>query len=220
MRQGRAEQPLSARGSRGQRTLRIRAVLLIAAALLCVAPAASASAAALTPERFAKLDAVYTAAVALDSRRIPVSALTTIERACAGLRVADAFERPLRAECLTGVAIVRTSAALDACRTPRTCLRASKAMRTALTAQIAASRLGNYAVDAVVPKGPCRSVLHVSARQLRGLERFRSALKLLERADTEADLRRALKRIESIDTGEDEDSTAAKERRAFRRACG
>lgn len=70
----------------------------------------------------------------------------------------------------------------------------------------------------MVPKGARRTQLHVTAEDLRGAEKLRSGLRLIERARSQADLRRALKRIAS--SSDDEPTTAAQDRKVFRAACG
>lgn len=185
-----------------------------------VAPAA-AQGAALSPQRFAALDAVYTAALGLDRDEIPASTLTGLTEACRGLDTSDAFQRELRPACLADVGLVKASAAFTACRTPARCRAASRSLRSALTSSIDGARRANYAVDAIVPKGACRALLHTSAAELRDAERLRAALRILRSADSEADLRRALRLIDRIDGGDDDDDdSATKERAAFRRACG
>ena len=197
---------------------------LFAAAVAATVALLSASAAlashALTPERYAALDAAYTALIPLEKDRVPASALAAAQQACNRLGQADALLGPLRRECSTVVDIVRRTITWTRCVSAKGCRRASVRLRRALSNYVRHAQSANRAVDAVVPDPACRLALRTSAHDIRQIKRIPSALRALERAlrtGSRADLRRAERRIDAIDEFE---LTARQERDRFRGACG
>ena len=192
----------------------------VAAALFMVSASPALGAHALTPERYAALDAVYTALVPLDRDRVPASALTAARRACDRLDRVDPLLGPLRGECFAVVRGVRATERFARCTTRRSCRRATAGLRRAITSYLAHAVSANRAIDASVPDRACRSALRVSARELDAVRLLRSALRALERALTSgsrADLRRAERRLSAI---YDPGLSFKQERDRFRSACG
>lgn len=175
---------------------------------------------ALSPERYAALDAAYTAMIPLDRDVVKKSALATAQRACERLDTSDALLGPMRRQCLAVVTLVRRAERFARCRTRRGCRRATAGLRRAFTSYISVTEPANRAIDASVADFSCRFALRTPAEHLRGAKRMRSALRAVERAfrtGSGADLRRAERRLASI---EDPSPSARQERTRFRSACG
>lgn len=189
--------------------------------LLMMSASAALGAHALSPERYAAVDAVYAALVPLDRDRVPASALTAAKLACDRLAPADPLLGPLRGGCFAVVRGVRATERFARCTTPRSCRRASAGLRKAITSYLAHTKSANRAIDASVADPACRSALRESARELAAVRRFRSALRALERAlmtGSRADVRRAERRLGAID--DSGLSSFKQERDRFRGACG
>ena len=175
---------------------------------------------ALGIERYAALEAAYTALAPLDSESVRASDDRTARRACDRLDPVDPLLGRFRAACL---AIVRIPPALDRigrCRTAAACLRASAALRAAITRYLVRARSANQAIDASVTDLGCRLALRTSPQELRSAERLRSVLRAAERAlrtGSSEGLRRADQRFDAIDHF----GPRLKQQRArFRGSCG
>ena len=194
----------------------------IAAAVGLLSASAALASHALTPERYAALDAAYTALIPLDKDRVPASALAGARQACNRLDQADALLGPWRRECSTLVGAVRRSNTWTRCFLGgKGCARAGVRLRRALSSYVRHARLTNRAVDAVVADPACQLALRTSAHEIRQIKRLASAFRALDRAlktGSRADLRRAERRIDAID--ESGLPTARQERDRFRSACG
>ncbi len=192
----------------------------LATVLLMLSASLAHGSHALSPERYAALDAVYTALVPLDGDPVPASALTAARRACSRLDRADALLGPLRGECFAVVRAIRATERFADCSTRRSCSRASAGLRKAITRYLSHARSANRAIDVSVRDPACRLALRVSASELKAVKRLRSALRAVERAlrtGSNADVRRAERRLDAID---DPSLSAKQERERFRRECG
>ena len=191
----------------------------VAMFVLMVAASGALASHALSPARYATLDAAYTALIPLDKDRVSASALAAAKAACNGLDRFDPLLAPLRDQCYALVRIVKAAQRYERCRTQIGCQRAAAGMRKALNIYIASARRGNRAVDLFVSDPACRSALRTSAKDLRDARRLASAFRLLERALTTSS-RPALRRAERlIDALDDSGPSARHERDRFRAAC-
>ena len=185
--------------------------------LLCASSALAAS--ALSPQRYASLDAAYTAMIPLDRDRVPRFALAAAQRACNRLDRADPLLAALRVTCLDVVRTVSRGERFARCRGREGCRRATATVRKAVSRFVRDARLANRAIDASVTDQSCRLALRTSARELNETRQLVSALHRLERAlkrGSRAEIRRAERRLSSTDPGR----SARQERQRFRRSCG
>lgn len=173
----------------------------------------------LTPERYAPIDAVYTAGIGLSSRRVTKAKIGAATAACEGLSADDALLGPLRKSCSATVAASTTSLAFGRCASPEACRRDSAQLREALTAVVATSRTANRAIRASVTDRECRAQLRTTAAELQAARRTIAGLRTLElalRTGSSRDLERANDRLSAVGT---EKVSATRERRRFRAAC-
>ena len=196
------------------------ATAVVAAVALSLGASTALGSHALSSERYAALDAAYTALTPLDRESVRASDVKAAQRACERLDRADALLGPFRGGCL---AIVRLPAALDRvgrCRSATGCIRASARLRAAITRYLARARSANRAIDAAVTDPACRLALRTSAQELRGAARLRSVLRAAERAlrtGSREGLRGADRRLRAIDHV----GPSVKQQRArFRGNCG
>ena len=196
----------------------VAAVAAMVAVMLAASPALGAH--ALTPERFAALDAVYTAQIPIDRVPTSASALAAFRRTCEGLHRADALLGPLRTLCFDTVRIARATALFARCGSRSGCVREAVGLRRTIPKLIADARSANRAIDATVAEPACRLALRTPAKDLADARRLASALRLVERAlktGSRADYRRADKRLDALD---DSGISAKQDRARFRNACG
>ncbi len=201
------------------RSFRATVATLLGAGALLGLLAGPAAAAALRSERYAPIDAVYTALVVLDRPNPSSSALAAAERACKRLDADDALLGPMRRSCAATVRAFRDTRRLETCRSIGACVPLIFRLRTTIGAVMRQARAANRAIDATVADAACRRALRSTAKELRDAERVHSALGQLARAlkaGSEAGAQQAAKRLKSIRPA----STAAQKRTRFRRACG
>ncbi len=208
-----------ARGVRRASGFSAGAVVVMATLTFAASPAQGSH--ALTPERYAAIDAVYTALVAVKGGRVSGPALTAARRACNGLRRGDALLGPLRGHCFASVSVLRELRRFGrrCMSSPTACLRGTVRLRKAFTRALIHARRANRAIDAVVADRACREAMRTPAKELRSTRRFAAALRALERAaktESRADFRRVGKLLQGIGYS---GLTPEQERDRFRSAC-
>jgi hypothetical protein len=206
------------------RTYRAVRLILAAAAFAIAAPAAGADAQApgsLSAPRFAAFDSVYSALVALEDAPT-ASSTVDVRRVCNALNRSDVLLAITRRTCLTSLKVLSASEAFAACETRRSCRAAVRRLRIAFSETLLHTRRSNRIVAAEVAPGPCRTELTASRSLLRALERFRDALRLLERGlatGNGATVRRAEGRLLAGSIELAQQPTARDAQQAFRSGC-
>ena len=204
-------------------TARVPRLWIVCAALLLtavLAPPASAQT-PLTAERFALLDDVYTATIALADRP-SAKDFSAARAACRALDSADALLGPLRKACTAGIKMVKPIDEFARCRTALGCLRSARRARIALNDGIRTARAANAAIDAAMLVGACRRELRASKAELRVLERMRSLLRLVQETLVTGSptlARRVRREADAVDRLAAKQPSPARERKLFRAAC-
>jgi len=195
------------------RSLAVALALVLATALAAPAQAASDR---LTPERFAALDAAYSALVSYfqtADRGAFVAACNTLDRA-------DPLLAINRSECLLVADFIPTFFAYVACKTRPGCLRVTGRLAGLVAQGISLDRRLNRIVRREVAPGACRNVLRASASDVADNKRLLAALRALQRAlrcnDTPA-VRRAQRRIDAV--LQSDGKSPAQQLEEFRAAC-
>ncbi len=200
------------------RLLGVLAVLFASA----LVPAAASAQTPLTPERYAALDAVYAAAVALDADDASTVDLAAVRQSCRTLDSADPLLGPLRKSCTASYTFAVAFEAFGDCASRASCRRTARAARTAVNEAIRLTRAANAAIRAATLVSGCAGVLRSDRADLRLLERFRAFLRLAQRAlDSRSPAlgRRLIREGKAIDRLAAKVPSAAREREDFRAAC-
>lgn len=181
--------------------------------------APGASAAPLTPERYAGLDAVYQALDALDGgARDLAAALAPARAACVKLDRSDRLLGPARAQCQSLFKLILTKNPTCANRTR--CLTQFRAVRRLTEKLIADTRALNTAIASTVTTQRCRTFLRSDAKEIMGFERLVTAYERVESAlvaRSAPRLRSALRKLEAVPApGAGSDDTSERE---FRKEC-
>ena len=203
-----------------RRTL-LSAAVVAAAFVAGAAPAPAQQTAVLSPARFAALDSVLFASLALDGNpTAPQQA--ELRRACDALDRSDRLLDVTRTTCLTSLQAVAPATAFARCRTRRGCLLSARRLRIVLSATLAASRASNRIVEIELAPGACRTELRSSRDLLSALTELRDALRMLEgglRANRRTVVRRAERRIFLARERLADQPTAAQSLEIFRGVC-
>ncbi|MEY2513092.1 MAG: hypothetical protein QOJ89_450 [bacterium] len=204
----------------------VRALLSLTAAVVALfvgagGAAGAQQAAGLSSARFAALDSVYTAFVALDGSGTSAAA-ADVRRVCDALDRSDRLLAITRTACLAALRLAPARESFASCQTPRACSRGARRVRIAYSRTIRASRASNRVVAGELRPSACRRELTVAHDQLRSMQKLRDGMRLLERAlltRRRADTLRAEQLIADSVTLAQQQPTTRQARTAFRGAC-
>lgn len=196
------------------RVLSLLAVCFAALALT----ATSASAAAISPSRYAALDRVFAAVEPLNEAGAAPTAsqLARVRTACNALTTTDPLLASTRRTCTAALGFLRTSIAVK-CAGKATCQKELGAVISSLRTFLVASRADNKVIDRRVRDAGCRRALRASAKDIANLEQGLRGFRLMQRGlqrGSNTEFARGEKLVGEISSS-DRDA-----RRIFRRACG
>ena len=204
---------------RVRRSLPILLGLLLACAAL---PSPASAAVALTPERYAALDALYTSALPFERARQTTEQVAAARGACRALDAADPLLAAIRGSCTVDLRAVRSMDAFSNCRTGLGCLRTARAARIDMSESISFARRTNAAIDAATLMPSCRTALRAKKHELRLGTRMRDMLMLFQRAAMTGSrtlFRRLDHEADVILRQSAAQPSAARQRKIFRSAC-
>jgi hypothetical protein len=198
---------------------------LVAVAVL-LAAAAGAGAQATSPlsaARYTTLDTLYTFSVGLERKPTP-QLLARLGSYCATIDRADPLLAVLRSNCELSIAATKQGHAFAACGSRMSCLRrATPPLHATIARLTAVVRKADRVVVTQVVAGSCRTALRDSPDVLRSDEILLDGLAGVQRAlrsGSQPALKRAHRRLETAARVQAEGPSSARQRKAFRAACG
>ncbi len=208
-----------ARPARVRRSLPILLGVLLACAAV---PSPAAAAVALSPERYAALDALFTSALPFDRARQSAKQLAAARSACRALDAADPLLAAIRRSCRVELRALKSMDAFGGCRTGLGCLRTARAARIDMSEILSLARRTNAAIDAASLMPSCRRALRAKKHELRLATRARDMLMLFQRAGTTGSRTlfvRLDREADAVGRLSAAQPSAARERKVFRSAC-
>jgi hypothetical protein len=205
---------------RGARRAAVVLPALLVGVTACLAGAATAGT-KLSPARFRALDAVYRTSLPFDKASNTSAEFEAALRACRALTTRDRLLKGFRPGCLRSVQLLRDTQSFAECK-GSACRSLATTVRAGAEALVGDMHAMNRAIDRVVARGRCRTVLRASRSDFQDAEDVIAAFKALEHAYATRDpddMANALQKLDRLGDSSGSDITAAQDRARFRSAC-